>query len=279
MDNNLHTLSLLKDFYNLTGARISIHDTEFNEIAAYPKNLSPFCEHVQKNSEVKRMCEKADRTAFENVKANGEQYIYKCHCGLIETVAPIYHYGVLSGYFMMGQITDNKIDSVREIARLSAPFFNDRETLWNYVRLIPELDAIKLRSGINILHLISEYLSETHRVAPKSQELATGILQYIHRNYQKDLSIERLCDVFECSRTTLMNTFKQKFGMTLGTYIKKYRLKNAEELLLKSNKSIKEITVICGFSEQNYFSKVFFGEYGMPPSEYRKKVYDKKLCE
>lgn len=263
-------MSLLKDFYNLTGARISIHDTEFNEITAYPKNLLPFCEQVQKNANVKRMCEAADRKAFYTVRESGEQYSYKCHCGLIETVAPIYHYGVLSGYFMMGQISDSKIDSVREIARLSSPLFDNRETLWKYVRLIPEVESKMLQSGINIMHIISEYLSETHRVAPKSQELATGIVHYIHRNFQKCLSVERLCEVFECSRTTLMNTFKKKHGVTLGHYINNYRLQQAEKLLLKSDKSIKEITALCGFSEQNYFSKVFFKKYGAAPTEYRK---------
>lgn len=270
MDNNLQTMSLLKDFYNLTGARISIHDTDFSEIAAYPESLSPFCEQVQKNREVKKMCEAADRKAFSTVRESGEKYSYKCHCGLIETVAPIYHYGVLSGYFMMGQISDSRVDSVREIARLSSAFFDSRETLWNYVRLIPEVDTKTLQSGINIMHIISEYLSETHRVAPKSQELATGILHYIHRNYQKDLSVERLCEVFECSRTTLMNTFKKKYGVTLGRYINNYRLEQAEELLLKSDKSIKEITALCGFSEQNYFSKVFLKKYGVAPTQYRK---------
>lgn len=266
----MQMIAILRDFHNMTGARISIHDTDWGEIAAYPQSLSPFCELVQKNSDVKRMCHLADRKAFETVRISGECYSYKCHCGLIETVAPIYHYGVLSGYFMMGQISDSKIDSIRDIARFSEPYFENRETLWKSVRLIPELDNTKLQSSINILSLISEYLSQTHRVAPKSRELALGILHYIHRNYQKDLSVERLCDIFECSRTTLMNTFKKKLGVTLGNYIRDYRLKQAEELLVKSDKSIKEITVLCGFSEQNYFSKVFCAKYGKAPSEYRK---------
>lgn len=270
MDENLQMLSILKDFYSITGARVSIYDTELNEIAAFPQNLSPFCRLVQKKSNVMQMCHTADSNAFEQVRLTGKRYTYKCHCGLIETVAPIYHYGVLSGFFMMGQISDDKTDSMREIARLSEGFFECREDLWRAVEQIPVIKEIQLQSYINILSIISEYLSQTHRIAPKFQELPSGILHYIHQNYQNDLSVKRLCLFFDCSRTTLMNTFKKKYGITLGAYIKDYRITQACELLLKSNKSIKEIAVLCGFSEQNYFSKVFSEKYNCSPSEYRK---------
>ncbi len=270
MGANLQTQDILKDFHKVTGARISIHDRDAQEIAAYPHSLLPFCQMLQKDSKVKEMCRIADKNAFIKARETGKSVTYKCHCGLIETVAPIYHYGVISGYFMMGQISDNAASSIRNIAGLSAPYFENRQELWRNLRLIPEIDASTLQSYINILSVISEYLSQSNKIAPNSRELAENIIQYIGSHYSDDLSVERLCGLFGCSRTTLMNAFKRKYNVTLGNYIKDFRLKKAVELL-RSNKSIKEIALDVGFSEQNYFSKVFYNKYNMPPSEYRKR--------
>ena len=270
MNENLQMLNILKDFHKVTGARISIHDRESREIAAYPDALLPFCQMLQKDDTVRHKCHLADEEAFKKARDTGNSVTYKCHCGLIETVAPIYHYGVLSGYFMMGQISDNSASSIRNIAELSSPYFENRQTLWQNVRLIPEVDMSTLQSYINILSVISEYLSQSNKIAPHSRELAENIKQYIGSHYAEDLSVERLCNIFDCSRTTLMNSFKRKYNITLGNYIRDFRLEKAAEML-KSQKSIKEISIDTGFSEQNYFSKVFYGKYNMPPSEYRKK--------
>ena len=269
MNENLQMLNILKDFHKVTGARISIHDRDSREIAAYPDTLLPFCQMLQKDDAVRLKCRLADEAAFKKARDTGKSVTYKCHCGLIETVAPIYHYGVHSGYFMMGQISDNAATSIRNIAKLSAPYFENRQTLWQNVRLIPEIDANILQSYINILSVISEYLSQSNKIAPHSRELAENIMQYIGSHFADDLSVERLCNIFGCSRTTLMNSFKHKYNITLGNYIKNLRLEKAAEML-KSNKSIKEISIDTGFSEQNYFSKVFYSKYNMPPSEYRR---------
>ena len=115
MDTKLNTIEILKDFHRVTGARISLHDLDYNEIASYPESLSDFCQKVQRKPKNKNRCIDADLKAFETVRKTGEAYSYKCHCGLIEIVAPIYNYGILSGYVIMGQITDSKSSSEENI--------------------------------------------------------------------------------------------------------------------------------------------------------------------
>ena len=41
MENSLKIMDILQEFHKISGFRISIHDAEFNEIYAYPENLSP----------------------------------------------------------------------------------------------------------------------------------------------------------------------------------------------------------------------------------------------
>jgi AraC-like DNA-binding protein len=48
------------------------------------------------------------------------------------------------------------------------------------------------------------------------------------------------------------------------------KIEKAKELLAKTNLSILDITVECGFNSQSYFSTVFSGFEGMTPNQYRK---------
>ncbi len=270
METKLNTIEILKDFHRITGARISLHDLEFNEIASYPKNLSVFCQKIQQTPQNRKRCIEADLKAFEKVRKTGEAYSYKCHCGLIEIVAPIYNYGMLSGYVIMGQITDNRRSSEEGIINKSESFFENRADLDVAVENIPVIKQDQLDSYVNILQLIAEYMTQTNRVAPRSEDLATGIRKYIGNNLNKKLTIELMCETFGCSRTTLMNTFREKYSLTIGEYINNCRLEKAEKMLVNTNISIKNISAECGFSDQNYFSKVFIRSFAMTPTQFRK---------
>ena len=269
MNARIETLAILKDFHRITGARISLHDLDFKEILCYPENLSPFCSVVQKYDGVKEKCIEADRNAFETVRSSEQAYTYKCHCGLIETVAPIYHYGILSGYFMMGQISDDSDNSIENIKKLSDVFLSETDNSELLYSSIPKLNDDLLNSYINILKVLSEYITQTNRIAPKDRDLAENIKHYINRNYQNSLSLKSLCEVFGCSRTTLINHFRKRYGISVSEYINQYRLDKAAQMLSDSKVMIKIIACSCGFCDQNYFSKAFYKQYGCTPSEYR----------
>lgn len=270
METRLQTLEILKDFHKITGARISLHDLELNEIAAYPKELSPFCERIQREEAARKRCYSADATAFKAAAKTGMPYTYTCHCGLIETVAPIYDYGILSGYVMMGQITGDEAERQEEVKKKTAEYINSDVERDKICENIPVMKSDMLDSYISILEIIAVFMTQTNRMAVKDRDLAVAVKNYINKFYFKQLSVQALCETFGCSRTTLMNEFKESFGITLGQYITEYRLKKAVAMLLRSNKSVKSIAVECGFSDQNYFTKVFKANFSVTPSEYRK---------
>ncbi len=269
METRIRTVDILKDFHRITGARVSLHDLDFNEIAAFPSNLSDFCRKVQEKESVKTKCHIADNLAFERARKTGLPYTYKCHCGLLETVAPIYNYGALTGFFMMGQISDDEPNSIINIKELSSPHFSNRDELETYCKKIPSINSDMISSYLNILEIIAEYMTQTNRLTAKDRDLAHSVHSYINKFYQKKLSIKLLCETFGCSRTTLMNTFRDRYGLTLGDYITQLRLKNSEKMLIDSNKSIKSIAFECGFSDQNYFTKAFVKRNTFTPTEYR----------
>ena len=47
MTEQIELITVLKELHNISGFRISVYDTSFHEICAYPNELSGFCKYVQ----------------------------------------------------------------------------------------------------------------------------------------------------------------------------------------------------------------------------------------
>jgi AraC-like DNA-binding protein len=63
----------------------------------------------------------------------------------------------------------------------------------------------------------------------------------------------------------------QKYGIDSPSKIIKTRVvTEAKRLLIYTDKSIKEISVILGYEDPFYFSRIFAKEAGISPSEYKK---------
>ena len=104
-----------------------------------------------------------------------------------------------------------------------------------------------------------------------SKELPNQIKQYINKNYASNITIDTLSNVLLCSKSTLSTAFKNAFQKTIIEYLTEVRLQHAILLLDNPSLSIKTIASSCGFSEQNYFTKVFQKYHHMSPVEYRKR--------
>ena len=272
MKNSLEIQTILKEFYNITGFRISIHDAEFNEIYAYPSELSPFCAVIQRDIKNRKRCIQNDSEAFSKVKETGEVAVYRCSHGLYEAVAPIYHYGILSGYFMMGQVCDSKERYEKQLLNSVCSVLADREAAEQVVSQVREVPEHMMKSYIAIMTVIAEYVTETNRLTPGNNNLAELVKTYLNQNYASRITLEVLAERFSCSQSLLIKTFKKEYDTTIMKELMEIRLLKAEEHLRKSRIPLKEIADECGFSDQNYFSKVFAAKYGCSPSEYRKRL-------
>lgn len=95
--------------------------------------------------------------------------------------------------------------------------------------------------------------------------------EYLDRNYREDGCIENAADISGISRRRFNDLFKSSFGITPNRYVTKQKVEYAKQLLCLNELSVSEISEICGFSDIYYFSKVFKGETGLSPREYRAK--------
>lgn len=269
MQEKFEIKKIIKDFYNISGIRISIFDTEFNEIDSFPKESTTFCKHIQNFSCAKQKCISCDRKAFTQAEKTGEPYIYRCHMGLFEVVVPLYSFGILSGYLMMGQFTDTDILSNENIIRKTKAFVNDIDESKKLFSQITSIDRNLVNSYISIMTLIGEYLTSTNRAISYNTDLPFLIKEYLNRNYASKITLETLSKKFGYCNVTLTKSFKKAFDITILDYLTSVRLKKAVELITKSQIPFKNIATSCGFKDQNYFSKSFTKHFGISPTEFR----------
>lgn len=74
---------------------------------------------------------------------------------------------------------------------------------------------------------------------------------------QKDISLDEVSREVDISPYYFSKLFKQETGGNFIEYLTEIRLRNARELLKDSGLSIKEICAESGYSDPNYFSRIF----------------------
>ena len=209
--------------------------------------------------------------AFKTVRSTGEVYVYKCRRGLYEAVAPLYHFGTLSGYLMMGQVCDNETASIEYVKKRAEEILQNKTAAEEIVQSVKTIDRNLIDSYIHIMTVLAEYLTGTNRLFAYNEKLPQLIMEYINKNYSSKITLSILSQKFGCCNATLTKCFKKEYNLSIMTYLCSVRLAKSEEMILKTRKSFKEIAAECGFYDQNYFSKNFTRQYGCSPSEYRLK--------
>lgn len=95
------------------------------------------------------------------------------------------------------------------------------------------------------------------------------ILDYIHANYAKELSIKSLSKQFNISPAYLGQIFKSTTGELLTDYVNRIRVERAKELLITTRLKGAEVSEKVGYTNTNYFYRIFKKTVGLSPSEYR----------
>jgi AraC-like DNA-binding protein len=98
-------------------------------------------------------------------------------------------------------------------------------------------------------------------------------LDYISRNYSKQIEIGVLAQITGFSRSQFDRRFKQAFQITSEKFINSVRIRAACKMLVNGRESIKQIAYKAGFCNQSYFSKQFRLLMGLSPKQYRVKFF------
>ena len=266
--NKTEIVTVLYELYKITGFRVSLHGADYGEIAAYPEEMLPFCAKIHGTPGEHEKCLECDRDACKRALETRSTHIYSCRFGLTEAVSPLYNFGTLTGFLMMGQIAKRDVDRRSAEAKL-AEIIRDERLASHLASQIPKVDADMVNSYVKIMTICAQYLTLSNAISSAKPTVAELAKRYISENVDKKICITDICNELGCSKSTLLTSFKSKYGVTVNTYITEAKLEKAVHLLLEGDMTISEIAAETGFSDQSYFSKVFSAKFGTPPSEYR----------
>ena len=96
--------------------------------------------------------------------------------------------------------------------------------------------------------------------------------EYVENNYIYDISMQEAAEEMGYSDAYFSKLFKQYFNQNFTAYLTEYRIKKAKELLSNTNHSIKDVSRMVGYTDSNYFAKIFKRLVGEIPSKYRENL-------
>jgi AraC-like DNA-binding protein len=154
-----------------------------------------------------------------------------------------------------------------ELGFESHPLFKEGN-LYGDLLGLPDILAMR---GWFMDKIIAPYLDEFNKAqnvgARRVVEQAVTLLK---AEYMRDISLEECAERCRTSPYMLSRSFKQVTGVNYVDYIMRLRMDKAKELLAATPMKINEIAESVGY-QHSYFNKIFKGETGLTPTEYRKQ--------
>lgn len=123
----------------------------------------------------------------------------------------------------------------------------------------------------HLLQRLSMKLNGAPPVAPRStpsKEL-NEMLDYLKTYLAMRHTLESLGEKYGFHPNYICNLFAKYLQTTFTAYMTQLRMEKAQELLLHTEKPIKEIAITCGYNDYFYFCRVFRKQNHCPPTRYR----------
>ncbi|MBP3361083.1 MAG: response regulator [Clostridia bacterium] len=101
------------------------------------------------------------------------------------------------------------------------------------------------------------------------QSLTSKVFKYIENNYYKQISLASAASALNFNTSYLSRAFKEKTNQNFSTYLHKYRVEKACDLIKNTNLKISAIASMVGFNDADYFYKIFKRYTGLTPLAYK----------
>ena len=150
------------------------------------------------------------------------------------------------------------------------------DNIFNNYKNPNQVSMLEIRgySYLLISHLIKNYTEKTfteiryQQYSKKSNKLNDAI-KFIEQNYAEDISTAFLARLSHLSEGYFCHIFRETTGKSAKEYIAHLRIEKAIDLIKTTDMTILEIAMQCGFSDANYFARIFKKYKGFTPTSLR----------
>ncbi|MCM3618117.1 AraC family transcriptional regulator [Sutcliffiella horikoshii] len=106
------------------------------------------------------------------------------------------------------------------------------------------------------------------------EKLMDQVMEYIEKNLESSLSLEKLASISTYSPFHFQRIFKGLVGESPTAYVKRLRMEKAAHLLIYEYElPVTQIALICGFSSLSYFTTSFQSYFKFSPTKWREGAY------
>ena len=232
--------NVLLDFYTCVHIPVQFLDQTFNSIfnIDIQESIKDFINSTSLYHDLKQGIDALTTlTYFENI-----HFI----------VLPLQNYRQLTGYFIAGPFQSINLGKDNQFAY--KPF-----DCLSYLG--------KLFENIMRQHLFS---------APKFNTYVREGIYYIHKNYDKNITLTDVCKDLNVNKSYFCCIFKNETGMTFSKFLNRLRIEKSKQYLIQNNESILSIALAVGFNNHIYYTMMFKKLTGFTPIEFRQQHQIKK---
>ena len=107
----------------------------------------------------------------------------------------------------------------------------------------------------------------------QTDNIVNIITKYMSENITHNLTLDQLAGYAGYSKSQLHRKFTHEMDCSPIDYFNKMKINKASIYLIKSNLSITQISEILGYSNTEYFSRIFKKSVGITASQFRKENF------
>ena len=113
-------------------------------------------------------------------------------------------------------------------------------------------------------------------VTPLETAKVRQAIDYIHKNYREDISLDGLVEEVRLDRKLFRQIFTELTGTTVHNYLVDVRLSHAKEDLEDFELTIDQVAHRNGFRSQSHFTKKFRKLTGITPTDFKLQIIHRK---
>lgn len=138
------------------------------------------------------------------------------------------------------------------------------------------VDDFRFKSDIEnfIIQLVKKcnemHLDEKHE---NGEKLIIEIKRFISENYMSNINLDDIAKLVCLSPTYVSEVFKRKTGENFSEYLIDYRIEIAKDVLKDIRYKVVDVSLMVGYRDSKYFSRLFKKKVGVNPSDYRKLYF------
>ena len=156
----------------------------------------------------------------------------------------------------------------------SDPVFSFAENdAWDAIKILQD-DNRSLYTKMAVLYRLCGQVFEQSTLLPMDPAyiiLTNSLSMYIQSHYTQNISLREIAREFGYDYHYMSYFFNRNFGTDFPSYVNRYRLLYACELLTSTKENITTVALQSGFTTIRNFNRAFRKEMGESPASYRKK--------